>query len=108
MKSEIKNERFLLNSENKTLRTFFDTIHREFGKPLPSIKAGKMLSSFAWRAETVRCLLSGESPLITKETARSANKVNRYSNQKIASAFPDFKFISVEQSVKDTCRLFMK
>jgi nucleoside-diphosphate-sugar epimerase len=108
MKSEIKNERFLLNSENKTFRTFFDTIHREFGKPLPSIKAGKMLSSFAWRAETVRCLLSGESPLITKETARSANKVNRYSNQKIASAFPDFKFISVEQSVKDTCRLFMK
>ncbi len=108
MKSEIKNERFLLNSENKTFRIFFDTIHREFSKPQPSIKAGKILSSFAWRAEAVRCLLSGESPLITKETARAANKVNYYSNQKISIAFPDFKFISVEQSVKDTCGLFMK
>lgn len=108
MKSEIKNKRFLLNSENRSFRSFFDTIHREFGKPVPAIKAGKILSSFAWRAERVRCALTGETPLITKETATSAHKINRYSNQEILNAFPDFKFIPVEESIKDTCRLFLK
>lgn len=108
MKSEIKNQRFLLNSENKSFRYFFDIIHQEFGRPKPSIKAGKILSEFAWRAESVRCSLSGDTPLITKETARSAHKVNRYSNQTILKAFPDLKFIPVERSIKDTCKLFLK
>lgn len=108
MKSEIKNKRFLLNSENKTFRSFFEIVHREFGKPVPTIKAGKILSSFAWRAESVRYALTGETPLITKETATSAHKINRYSNQGILNAFPDLTFIPVEESIKDTCRLFLK
>ena len=108
MKSEIKNQRFILSSENKTFQYFFDLMHKEFGKSVPSIKAGKLLSSFAWRAEQIRCLLNGDAPLITKETANSAHKVNRYSSQKIQSSFPDFKFIPVERSIKDTCGLFLK
>jgi nucleoside-diphosphate-sugar epimerase len=108
MKSEMKNQRFLLCSENRSFQHFFDLMHQEFGKPIPNIKAGKMLSSFSWRAEKIRCFLSGDAPLITKETANSAHKVNRYSNQKILNTFPDFKFIPVEQSIKDTCRLFLK
>jgi nucleoside-diphosphate-sugar epimerase len=108
MKSEIKNQRFLLSSENKSFQSFFNLIHQEFNKPKPKIKAGKLLSSFAWRAEKISCLLSGEAPLITKETVNSAHRVSRFSNEKILKTFPDFKFIPVEQSIKDTCRLFLK
>jgi dihydroflavonol-4-reductase len=108
MNSEIKNERFLLNSENKSFQEFFDTMHQEFSKPKSKIKAGKMLSSFAWRAEKIRSFITGERALITKETARSAHKFNQYSNKKIQELFSDFKFIPVEQSIKDTCSLFLK
>ncbi len=108
MNSEMKNQRFVLCSENKPFEYFFRRIHSEFGKPAPNIKAGKILSGFAWRAEKIRCMISGESPLITKETAHSAHRVNRYSNQKIVNAFPDFKFIPLEESIKDTCKLFLK
>ena len=108
MNSEISKERFILNSENKSYRSFFDSMHKAFNKPKPTIKAGKLLSSFAWRSEKVRCFFSGEAPLITKETARSAHNVSRYSNDKILKLFTDYKFIPVEQSIKETCKLFEK
>jgi len=108
MNSEISNQRFLLNSENATFRTYFDLMHTAFGRPKTSIKAGKFLSGFAWRADKFRSMISGSIPLITKETAQSAHKINRFSNQKILSAFPDHTFIPLEKSVKETCELFLK
>jgi nucleoside-diphosphate-sugar epimerase len=108
MNSEHKNERFILNSENKSYKGFFDSMHQAFNKPTPSIKAGKLLSDFAWIVEKIRSSITGDTPLITKETARSAHKVSNYSNRKIQNIFPDYTFIPIEQSIKDTCRLFLK
>ncbi len=107
MESDIVNERYILNSENITYKYFFDAMHDAFNKPKPSIKAGKMLSGFAWREEAIRHLLTGAAPLITKETARSANRRSFFSNEKIKKTFPDYTFIPVEQSVNDTCKLFL-
>ena len=108
MNSEISGQRYILNGENNSFRHFFDVMHEAFGKSKPSIKAGTFLSAFAWRAEKVRSILTGSVPLITKETARSAHKQSSFSNEKIKKVFPDFNFIPMEQSVKDTCKLFLK
>ncbi len=108
MKSEINNQRYILNSENVAFKTYFDCMHQSFGKPKSSIKAGKILSSFAWREEKLRHFLTGTAPLITKETACSAHKRSFFSNDKIRKIFPDYQFILVEQSIKDTCELFLK
>jgi nucleoside-diphosphate-sugar epimerase len=108
MASELKNQRYLLNSENATFRRYFDVMHESFGKVKPRIKAGSFLTGFAWRAEMFRALLTGSKPLITKETSRSANRISRFSNEKILKTFPEYQFISMEQSIKDTCALFLK
>jgi dihydroflavonol-4-reductase len=108
MNSEIKNQRFLLTAENRTFKYFFDLMHQAFKKPVPSIKVSKLLSNIAWRAEKIRCLLTGGVPYITKETVNSAYRINKFSNEKIKKAFPDYQFISLEQAVKDTCGLFLK
>ncbi|HET6224681.1 MAG TPA: NAD-dependent epimerase/dehydratase family protein [Bacteroidia bacterium] len=108
MESDINKQRFILNSENSAFRRYFDLIHTAFGKPKSSIKAGKFLSGFAWRAEKVRHLLTGATPLITKETARSAHRVSHFSNNKILSVFPDYQFISLEEAVKHTAKLYLK
>ncbi|MCW3083368.1 MAG: hypothetical protein JWP12_734 [Bacteroidetes bacterium] len=108
MNSDISNQRFLLNAENATFRKFFDLVHTAFGKPAPAIKAGKFLSSFAWRAEKIRSAISGSTPLITKETSQSAHRISRFSNKKILDTFPGFQFIPLEKSISDTCRLFLK
>jgi len=108
MNSEIVNERYILSGENNNYKYFFDEMHTAFGKSKPSIKASKLLSSFAWREESIRHLLTRSTPLITKETARSAHNKNYFSNEKIKKLFPDYNFISLEQSIKDTCKLFLK
>jgi nucleoside-diphosphate-sugar epimerase len=108
MGSTIKNERFLLNSENATYCYFFNLIHDEFKKTRPQIKAGKFLSSFAWRMESISCFITGNSPLITKETARSAHHINYFSNNKLLQTFPNYKFIALSDSIKHTCSLFLK
>jgi len=107
MEKNVFNQRFLINSDNISYKLFFDLIHTQFGKAKPTIKAGKFLSGFAWRMEKLRHLLTGSVPLITKETARSAHRISKFSNEKISKQFPDFKFISIEQSIEDTCKLFL-
>ncbi len=108
MESPISAERYILNSENVSFRHFFDCIHQSFHKPKSSVKAGKFLSGLAWRAEKIRHMLTGAAPLITKETARSAHRNSAFANNKIKKAFPDFSFIPVEQSINETCKLFLK
>lgn len=108
MESSVSNQRYLITAENVTYKNYFDQIHHAFGRSKPGIKAGKFLSGFAWRAEKIRFKLFGSTPLITKETARSAHNISRFSNEKIASVFPEYKFIPLEQSVKDTCKLFLR
>jgi len=108
MEHEISNERFLITSENASFKSFFELIHKNFSKPAPSIKAGKFMSGFAWRAEMIRSKLTGALPLITKETARSAHRISLFSNEKIKKIFPEHNFITLEQSISETCRLFLK
>lgn len=108
MESEIYNQRFLITSENASFKLFFDMIHQNFKKPVPFIKAGKIMSGFAWRAEILRSILTGAPPLITKETARSAHRISKFSNEKITKAFPEYRFIPLEKSIEETCKLFLK
>jgi dihydroflavonol-4-reductase len=105
--SEIKNEKFLLASENLSYKYIFDEIAQNFNKKAPTIKAGSKLSGFVWRAEKLRSLLSGKEPFITKDTARTANQINTYSSEKIKTAL-SFEFIPIKQSIRDTCEAFLK
>jgi len=108
MESKIKNERYILCSESVGFKFVFDVMHEALGKKKPTIKAGKFLTGLAWRAEKLRSIFTGSSPLITKETAQTGHRISKFSNAKILNVFPDYKFIPIEQSVKDTSRLFLK
>jgi nucleoside-diphosphate-sugar epimerase len=98
MKSDIRNERFILASENISYRQAFDAIADALGKKRPSFKAGRLLSEVAWRAESIRARLGGSSPLITRETARTAHAKYFYSSEKIKKAL-GIEFIPVLDSI---------
>jgi hypothetical protein len=76
-------------------------------KKEPSIYVSPLLSSVAWRAEWLRSLLMAKKPTITRETANTATKVYRYSNEKLLKTLPGFSFRTVEESVRDTCRILL-
>jgi nucleoside-diphosphate-sugar epimerase len=107
MQSTHVNERYIISGENNSYKLFFDEMHKNFGKKLPASYAGPFLSDLAWRVESVRCAITGKAPLITRETARAAQSNTVFSNEKIKKAFPDFKFRSLEESVRHTCKIFL-
>ncbi len=107
MESDVSDERFILVSQNLPFRTVFDQIADAFSKKRASIYAGPLLTAFAWRSEAIKSWISGQKPVITRETARSATGKNKYENAKIKKVM-DFQFIPVEEAIKVTAEEFLK
>ena len=107
MDTDIVNERFILNSENISYRDLFQIIAKHAGVKPPFFKAGKTLSELAWRLEKARSLVTGSNPLITRETARSANSNYEFSNEKIRKEL-GFEFKSIDDAARNTAGFFNK
>lgn len=107
LKSNIKNERFIVTSENVAFRDLLWWMADDLGKPRPSVKAKKFLSEIYWRLEWVKGKLTGTDPLITKDASRTANYISLFSNEKLKKAI-DIEFIPIRQSVKEACAAFLE
>lgn len=107
MNGPVKNERFILVSENKTYRTVFFNIADVFDKPRPRIKIEPWMSGIAWRLLWFIGLFSKRDPILTKHTARSSHTKRYFSHKKIAEAL-NYKFKPIEVSIKENCELYLK
>mgnify|MGYP003887773161 CR=1 FL=1 len=96
----IFNQRFLCFSENLKFKEVFDYIAEAFQVKPPSILVSEWMAALAWRIEGTLRVLFGRKQNITKETARSAMKTTRFSNQKIKDA-NGVKFIPIKQSIQE-------
>ncbi len=105
--SDINDERYILNSENISYKELFEIFARHAKVKPPFFRAGRTLSEIAWRLEKLRSLVTGSNPLITKETARSANSRYQFSNEKISSELGR-KFYTVEEAAENTGGFFEK
>ncbi|NOX46183.1 MAG: NAD-dependent epimerase/dehydratase family protein [Chlorobi bacterium] len=102
---DISGQRFIISAENLMYRQIFNWIAESYDKQKPKYPAGKWMSEIAWRLFHIQKTVTNKKPLITKETARTANNKYLYSNKKITDLL-GFQFLPVEQSVKDSCRFF--
>lgn len=105
--STIRGERFILNAENISYKNFFSTVAGYLGKQPPAYLAGPFLSQVAWRGEKLKSFFTGSTPLITKETARTANNRYYYSNQKIIATI-NARFMSIDCCLENLCRKFIE
>ena len=103
----VKNQRYILNSENISFRRFFDHIADNLQVNRPKFFAGKTFLNIAWRVSLLKSFLTGKRPSFTRETARSANNLSFYDGSKICQAV-GFKYIPVEVSIRDTSGFFLK
>jgi nucleoside-diphosphate-sugar epimerase len=106
MDSEIEGERYIVSSENKSFEWLLKTIAQSLKVKGPTIYAGKILASVAWRIEYLKSLVSGKPSLITSETAYSAQQHYNYSNQKITDRL-DYHFKPISKTIEETSRLFI-
>ena len=105
--SSVVNERFILNAGHMKYREVFDTIAENLNKPKPHIKVTPFLKEIAWRVEWLKSMITNKSPLVTKETARTAMKNKSFSNQKIVNAL-NYKFTPISESLSRYSKWFLE
>lgn len=103
MESEIKNQRFILAAETLKFKEVFDMIAAAIGKPGPSIRATLLMSELAWRSAWLIGILTNSNPLLTRETAMTAQQNNIYSNKKIKEKL-NWEFIPMKEAIENACR----
>ena len=105
--SSIKNERFILVSENKTYKEVLFAIADAFGKKRPSVKIKKWQTELFWRFAWMVSKITGVTPLLSKYSARSAHTISKYSSKKIKEKL-DFDFEGVQDSINRICGKFQQ
>lgn len=106
-KSNIKNERFILVSENKSFKDILFSIAENFKVKKPSIKATPLMTSIFWRIDWFLTLITGKDPLMTKNSARSSHNQEFYNSDKIQNSI-NFEFEKIDKSIQDVCSDFIK
>ncbi len=107
MNSNIKNERFILVSENKSFKDVLFGIADNLNKKRPSKKVGKLVTAIFWRVDWFLTKLTGKEPLLTKNSAKSAHNTSFYTSKKIIEQL-DFKFVPINEVISETCKDFRK
>ena len=104
MESDISAEKFIVSAHNETYQTLFNLIADAFNKKRPTKKVTPFIAGIVTRLQEVKSWFSKEKPLITKETALTAMTETNFSNEKILAALPQFSFLSLEETIADTCK----
>ena len=99
MNSDVKNERFILVSENKSYKEIFFLIADAFGKKRPSMKINLWQTNILWRISAILSLCTKKEPLLSKYSAKSAHEISKYSSEKIKNTI-NFQFEEIETVVK--------
>ncbi len=101
MKCDIKNERFIVSSENLSYKDLCETCAINFNVRKPAIKVNRFMAEIYWIYEKLKSIVNGSKPFITKEIASTVSEKFYYSNKKIKDTLK-IDFIPI----KDTLKLF--
>ena len=104
MESEISGQRYIISGDNRSYRDIFTLIAKGFQKRPPHRKVTPTLAAIVWRLEAIKALFTRKTPLLTKETAATAQAVVHFKNQKFLEAFPSFKYRTIESTIERVCR----
>jgi nucleoside-diphosphate-sugar epimerase len=107
MQSPIKNENYILVSENLSFKTFqTKTAHALKVNP-PTKEAKPWLLQIAWRLDWLKFKVFGKRRSLSKQNAKSAVSFTNYDNSKLKNAL-NFKFKSIDQSIDEVSQLYLK
>ncbi|OYU66247.1 MAG: epimerase [Cytophagaceae bacterium BCCC1] len=100
--SEIENERFCVSSGLISYKEFFEKIANSFGKKSPSFEVKPWMIDYLWRFEALKSWITGNAPLITKETAKTSRLQVFYNSNKLKKAI-EFEFRPLATTLKRVC-----
>ncbi|PKQ44910.1 NAD-dependent epimerase/dehydratase family protein [Confluentibacter flavum] len=107
LKSDIKNERFVLVAENWTYKKFLQVLAKSVNKTPPEKLAPSWLLQILWRLDWLKYSLTGKPRKLTKQLSNSLSTEKYYSNEKIKSTL-NFEFQPVGQTISKVGNLYLK
>ena len=107
MNSDVRKERFILNSENLPFKNVFSSIALSLNLKPPHIKASKWMLSLAWKLDVLKSVLFGVAQRLNKDSARSAMTTSTFSNKKIKEEI-NVSFKNIEDVIKEVSEIYLK
>lgn len=106
MKSDIKNESFIVISENLSFKDFQMKVAKALRVKPATKEAGKFLLGLGWRLDWLRHKLKGKRRRLSKQMAKTALTKTIYDNSKLKDAL-NFKFKTMDASIGEVGRFFL-
>ncbi|MEP1488219.1 MAG: NAD-dependent epimerase/dehydratase family protein [Algibacter sp.] len=107
LKSNIKNERFVLVSENWTYKQFLQTLAKSVNANPPKKIAKPWLLNIAWKVDWIKNLLTGKRRQLTKHLTRSLASKTNYSNEKVKQTL-NYNFKTINESITEIGFIYQK
>jgi len=79
-----------------------------FHKKPPHKKVTPFLASLVWRLEALKGMFTGKDPLLTKETAATAQAKVNFDNTKLPKYFPGFSYTPIPVAIERICKELIK
>ncbi len=106
LQSALSQKRYIINADNWPFQKLFNTIADHFGKPRPAREATKTMGELAWRLESMKSMITGSKPLLTRETAKVAQSQTSFENASLLKALPGFSFTNLETVIANSCEKY--
>lgn len=103
MESDVTGERFIINSENWSYKTFFEEIALQLGVKPPTIPLSLWMIMLTLPVIKLVSALTGKESPLTPETVRAAFQKPQYSNAKIKKTI-NINFTPLKEAISKTCK----
>lgn len=107
MKNPVKNERFIVISENLSFKEFHDLTTAALHVKPATKEATPFLLKLGWRLDWLHHLFTRKPRQLSKQMTKSATNIRRYDATKIKTLL-NFEFIPMSTSITETSRLFLE
>ena len=107
MNTSVKNEEFILVSENLSFREVFDLTAKNLNKPTPSKRLKKWMIFTGWVWQEISALFTQKEKLLEKRSQKSLYEQSFYSSKKFESAL-NYRFELISDVIERTGKAFKK
>ena len=103
--SSVNAERYILVSENLSMKELFQSTAEALGVRVPSKEAKPWMMNAARWVESLRELLGGRKALVTAETVRNAAVRFYYNNEKLRTIY-NTPFTPIKEAIRQTAAFY--
>jgi dihydroflavonol-4-reductase len=107
MQSNITEQRFIVSAQNISYKEVFSKIAIAFNKKPPYKKVTPFLAQIVWRLAAIKSWFTKQEPLLTKESANTAQAKVYFNNQKLLQYLPNFTYTPIDETIAYTCKILL-